>query len=270
MEHSTRTRFSSRLVFLAALAGVHAAALAQSSTTPMGSGSSADMPNGPSSVSPSPAPSTSTNPSPSGSTYNSSPSTTDMQPYGPTSAGTSSYASGSSAYYDSNRYSWMPFTTSGYVGFGLGNGKLNTTCVAGLECADPDGAFHIYTGGMFSQWAGIELGYTQLDGADRNGGTTKVKGLSLLLTAGVPLGDYFDAHIKAGGTYGWTKVTAAAGVPIATGSENGFGWSYGAGLAWNFSRNWGLTVDWDRHHLKFVGDDKQDVDVATLGLRYRF
>ncbi|MGC4061511.1 MAG: hypothetical protein QM749_11985 [Aquabacterium sp.] len=45
---------------------------------------------------------------------------------------------------------------------------------------------------------------------------------------------------------------------------------YGAGLSWDFTRNWSATLDWDRHHLKYAGDQKENTDVATIGLKYRF
>jgi opacity protein-like surface antigen len=177
-------------------------------------------------------------------------------------------ASGDSSY--SGADSWLPYTTAGYIGLSVGNGKLNTSCVAGQSCDDPNGAVHIYTGGMFSPYFGVQLGYFQLGNADRNGDTTKVSGVNLVLTGVAPLGSNFSLVGRVGGTYGWTKTSVGLGVPAASGDENGFGASYGAGLSWDFNRNWSATLDWDRHHLKYAGDQKENTDVATIGLKYRF
>ena len=153
---------------------------------------------------------------------------------------------------------------------GIGNGKLNTACAPGQSCDDPNGAVSIYTGGMFSPYFGIQLGYFQLGNANRNGDTTKVSGVNLVLTGVAPLGSQFSLVGRLGGTYGWTKTSVGFGVPAASGDANGFGASYGAGLSWDFTRNWSATLDWDRHHLKYAGDQKENTDVATIGLKYRF
>lgn len=186
-------------------------------------------------------------------------------PTEPTSAG---YMSNSGAGHSST--SWLPYTTSGYVGLSLGNAKLDTDCVAGFSCDDPKGAFQVYTGGMMSPYFGVQLGYLQVDDTDRNGGTTKVSGANIVLLGVAPLGPTFSLLGRVGGTYGWTKTSVGALVPAPSGNRNGFGPSFGAGVSWDFDRNWSLTADWDRHHLKFAGDEKRNVDVATLGIKYRF
>ena len=182
-------------------------------------------------------------------------------PTEPTSAG---YASSNSS------YSWLPYTTSGYVGLSIGNGKLNTDCLPGLSCDDFKGAVNVFTGGMFTPNFGLQLGYFRLGDADRNGGTTKVSGVNLVLTGVAPLSQTFSLVGRVGGTYGWTDTSVGLGVPAAAGSRNGFGASYGAGLSWDFDRNWSATLDWDRHHLKYAGDEKINTDVATIGFKYRF
>jgi len=169
-----------------------------------------------------------------------------------------------------SKSSWMPYTTSGYVGLSVGNAKLDTDCVAGLNCDDPKSNFHVYTGGMFSPYLGLQVGYLYLNNADRNGGTTKVSGANLVLVGVAPLSQTFSLLGRIGGTYGWTKTSVGALVPAPSGDRNGFGPSFGAGVSWDFNRNWSLTADWDRHKLKFAGDEKKNVDVATLGIKYRF
>lgn len=171
----------------------------------------------------------------------------------------------------SSSSSWLPYTTSGYIGLSVGSAKLNTDCAAGLSCGDPNGSFQIYSGGMFSPYFGVQLGYLQLRDADRNDGTTKVSGANVVLLGVAPLGSTVSLLGRIGGTYGWTKTSVGLlALTTPSGSRNGFGPSIGAGLSLDFSRNWSLTADFDRHHLKFAGDEKKNVDVAMLGVKYRF
>lgn len=185
-------------------------------------------------------------------------------PTEPTAAGYGSSSAGQT------RESWLPYTTAGYIGLSLGNGKLDSNCVAGQACDDPSGAVHLYTGGMFTPFLGIQLGYFRLGDTDRNGGTIKISGANLVLTGVAPLAPTFSLVGRVGGTYGWTETSVGVGVPAAAGDRTGFGASYGAGLSWDFTRNWSATLDWDRHHLKFAGDERKKLDVATIGLKYRF
>lgn len=171
----------------------------------------------------------------------------------------------------SPRYSWIPYTTSGYIGLSLGNGDIDASCTPGLRCEDPHGAVHIYTGGMITPYIGVQLGYFRLDDTERNGGETKISGVNLVLVGVLPLGSQFSLVGRAGGTYGWTDVsTGVGGVTLTDDDEKGFVPSYGAGVSWDFHRNLSLTLDWDRHHLKYPGGDKHDTDIATIGLKYRF
>ena len=178
-------------------------------------------------------------------------------------------AAGPGAGYGSG-YSWLPYTTSGYVGLSIGAADIDSSCAPGTQCDDPDGAIHIFTGGMFNPNFGLQLGYFRLNDADRNGGKTKISGVNLVLTGIAPLTNTFSLVGRVGGTYGWTDVSAAPGVVTATGDETGFGAAYGVGVAWDFNRNWSVTLHWDRHHLKFPGDDKKNTDIATIGFKYRF
>lgn len=193
-------------------------------------------------------------------------SSSDMAlPSEPTSAG----PSGSSRF-DSRRQSWIPYTSNGYVSIAYGGADFgDLSCATGFNCDNPDWAVKVNTGGMLNEWVGIELGYIHTGNADRNGGDARARGVNLSLTGFLPLNYGFSLMAKVGGTYGWTKLSGtAAGTP--RGSEEGFGVAYGAGLSFDFNPNWSLTLEWERHRMKFAGDDDRDVDLATLGVRYRF
>lgn len=186
-------------------------------------------------------------------------------PSEPTAAGPATYGG-----YDPARESWIPYTSSGYIGISGGKPDLKTGCVAGLSCEDPDSAWSIFLGGQFNPYLGLQLGYLQLQDAERNGGDTKVRGVNISLTGAVPLGSNFSLNGRVGGTYGWTKTSVGTLVPAPSGNEEGFGVAYGVGASWDFDRHWSVTLDWDRHRLKYAGDQKKDTDIASIGLRYRF
>jgi hypothetical protein len=31
-----------------------------------------------------------------------------------------------------------------------------------------------------------------------------------------------------------------------------------------------VVAQWDRHHMKFAGRDRENVDAASIGLKYKF
>lgn len=170
--------------------------------------------------------------------------------------------------YDSSQ-SWLPYTTRGYVGISGGKADYDVPCTAGFDCDDSNEAFKIYTGGMLNQNFGLELGYLQGGEADRAGGNVKARGVNISLVGLLPFNETFEAFGKVGGTYGWTKTSASALSGADTGKEEGGGVSYGVGLNVFFTPNWGAVVEWERHRFHFASG-KEDVDLATVGLKYRF
>lgn len=165
--------------------------------------------------------------------------------------------------------SWLPYTTRGYVGISGGKADYDVPCTAGFSCDDSNEAFKIYTGGMLNQNFGLELAYLQGGEADRAGGNVKARGVNISLVGLLPFNETFEAFGKVGGTYGWTKTSASALSGVETGKEEGGGVSYGVGLNVFFTPNWGAVVEWERHRFHFASG-KEDVDLATVGLKYRF
>jgi OOP family OmpA-OmpF porin len=168
-----------------------------------------------------------------------------------------------------NGPSWIPYTASGYVGLNVGRGEYNTACGAGLTCDDSNSAFKLYTGGMFNRWLGLEFGYLNVGDADRNGGATRAQGVNLSLVATLPLGERFNIYGKAGTTYGRTKTSAVGGAPVLAGKENGWGPSVAIGASVHINRNWTAVLEHERHEFRFVGG-REDVDMTSLGVKYRF
>ncbi|QHJ01659.1 outer membrane beta-barrel protein [Xylophilus rhododendri] len=170
-----------------------------------------------------------------------------------------------------DRASYIPYTSAGYVGIAAGQSKYkvgNGNNSFGYD--NKDTAFKLYGGGMFNQNLGLELGYVNFGEITRGGGDTKAQGLNLSLLAKAPLGDRFDVFGKVGTTYGWTKTSSNAASGVPGGKENGFGVSYGVGASYYFTPQVAATLEYESHDLKFAGTGKDRVELVTVGLRYNY
>jgi len=164
--------------------------------------------------------------------------------------------------------SWIPGTSYGYVGGSVGRTDYDSGGCLGFSCDNNATGFKLFTGGRFSRYFGVELGYVNLGNADRNGGQIKAQGANLSALGIVPIGDRFNIFGKLGGIYGWTETsTIISGLPA--GKEDGLGLSYGAGLQFDINKSIGLRVDWDRYRLKYVGQ-RENADLYSVGVVYKF
>jgi OmpA-OmpF porin, OOP family len=168
-------------------------------------------------------------------------------------------------------YSLLPYTKRGYVGLNLGKSEYSDEqCGAGaFACDDADLAGTLYTGGMFNEWLGMELGYVNMGKSDRAGGRTEAQGLNVSLVGRIPI-QQFSVFAKGGTTYGRTKVTADALSLVPSGKESGWGASYGAGVGLDVSPATSVVLEWARHDFHYAGIGKQDATLTSLGLKYRF
>lgn len=168
-------------------------------------------------------------------------------------------------------YSLLPYTRRGYVGLNLGQSDYGAlSCGAGgFSCDDKDVGGMLYTGGMFNDWLGLELGYLNMGRVDRAGGRTEAQGLNVSLVGRLPL-QQFNVFAKGGTTYGRTKVSADALSLVPTGNETGWGVSYGAGVGLELTPAASVVLEWARHDFHVAGNGKQEIDLTSLGVKYRF
>jgi len=156
------------------------------------------------------------------------------------------------------------------LGVGVGQSKIHSDCAGNFTCDNRDTAWKLYAGGKFNRYFGMEFGYNDFGKVDQSGGRTKAFAANITFTAGVPIGDRFDIFAKGGGAYGRTDVSSDASLGLATGTKSNFEGTYGVGASYAITRNWQVRADWDRFNLDFVGQGKQNVDMATGSLQYRF
>lgn len=170
----------------------------------------------------------------------------------------------------SQGYSVLPWTQQGYVGLNVGKPELRNDCgLGGFTCDDADASFHIYTGGMFNQWLGLEVGYLNFGRAERAGGRTRAHGLNLSVVGRVPVGPV-NLFAKAGGTYARTEVTADPLSGVPTGKADGWGGAYGGGVGYDFGRNSSVVLEYTRQDFQFPGVGRKAANATSLGYVYRF
>jgi opacity protein-like surface antigen len=99
--------------------------------------------------------------------------------------------------------------------------------------------------------------------------TWKGDGLGIFAVGVLPF-DPFSVFGKLGAVYSKVKVDATSSVlGAASASEHHTGLGWGVGAGYEFTRNLGARLEFERVRLKFQGE-KADADLVTLGLHYRF
>lgn len=165
-------------------------------------------------------------------------------------------------------YSIIPYSTQGYVGVNAGQPKYDTPCVEGFVCNNRTTSYKLYTGGMFTPFLGGELAYVNMGRAQRAGGRTEAHGINLSLVGRMPVGAV-NLFAKAGATYGRTKV-GGDDLLVTTGTDKGWGGSYGLGVGFDVTRASSIVLEWERHDFRFRGLGREHVDSTSLGYVHRF
>jgi OOP family OmpA-OmpF porin len=182
----------------------------------------------------------------------------------------SSSTSSSTGMSTSSNYSFYA-PGSRYFGLNIGQSDFSLPGGTGAFPSDnKDTSYNIYGGSYFNNNFGLELGYTDFGKANRGGGETEAQGINLSLVGRLPLSNSFNLLGKLGTTYSHTRVSSSPASGIASGSESGWGVSYGIGAEWAFTPALSAVLAWDEHDVKFSGTGNERISTTSLGLRYRF
>ena len=159
--------------------------------------------------------------------------------------------------------------SAGYVGGSIGQSKFKADC-AGADCDTNDTSFRIFGGYQFTPNIAAELGYTDL-------GKLKVKvppfgtgdiGVTAWDLSAVGLWPIGQFSIL--GRLGLARVDAKPGGIFSGNSETKNGVTWGLGGQYDFNRNLGIRVEFQRFKADAGGGDTADVDNLSLGVLWRF
>lgn len=168
-----------------------------------------------------------------------------------------------------------------YAGLSLGQSKFSDECsqLPGFSCDDKDTAFRIFGGYQFHPNIGVELGYADLGkakfSASGTGGSVsgeeKFTAWDLVAVGSYPVGTSFSVYGKLGLYYGKAEASANAVIgpfgASASDSETGTDFTYGLGAGFDFNKNFGARIEWQRYN---GFSDASNLDVFSLGVLYRF
>lgn len=184
----------------------------------------------------------------------------------------------------------------GYVGGDIGvRNSYKLDCISGLECdkkANRSGRIYAgYTLGSneflgkenigsieFSNFliGSADGGIVNKDGVATQG-RGKVKGVALVHSSAMKLGNDFSLVTRVGASYAHGTVdyaTTAGKNDYGRGgkdSRNTFGLTYGVGMAYALDKNWSLNADWNYVPVKFSDKGKNNgVNMFSLGAAYHF
>jgi OOP family OmpA-OmpF porin len=166
----------------------------------------------------------------------------------------------------------------GYIGASIGQSDLNVDCAGTITCDTKDTGFKIFGGYMFTPNLGIEGAYFDLGKSTQSGvvppfGTVtaefKASGFAVYGVALAPI-DQFSVFAKLGIASTKVKLSGTvSGLGSASDSETNTNVAWGLGAGYNFTKNLGVRLEWERFRAEFQGE-KEDVDLLSVGLNYRF
>lgn len=160
-----------------------------------------------------------------------------------------------------------------YVGASVGATDYRLDCSGASSCDKRDTGFKVFGGYMFTPNFGVEGSYFDLGKArgsiDATSAEAKVSGAALYGIAVAPIQD-FSVFAKLGVAYTHAKADFNSPGLSASDSEDSFQPAYGLGGGYQFTRNVGARVEWERFRAKYPGGQKDDTDLFSLGVTYRF
>jgi len=151
-----------------------------------------------------------------------------------------------------------------------------------------DTGFNVFGGYQFNQYFGLDLAWVDLGeasyrgsffGTPVTGGTVKLSGLNFSAVGTIPLNPSFALFGKLG-VFAWNaKSSDTTGGFSFSATDKGADLSVGLGASYNFTKNVGVRLEWERFKVG-GGEDagsglpnvtsSANVDLLSLGLVYKF
>lgn len=166
----------------------------------------------------------------------------------------------------------MPSLSSAYVGGSLGQSKMKLDCTGLSNCDDKDTAWRIFGGFQINRNFSAELGYSDLGKAKFTApgvdGKFEASAFDLSAIGAWPIANEFSVFGRLGVYEGKVKV---GGTGVISSDKNKAGLTFGLGGQYDFNRNLGLRLEWQRYAKMDSGaGGKSDVDSFSIGALWRF
>lgn len=164
-----------------------------------------------------------------------------------------------------------------YAGGSIGQADYECEASPGLACDTKDTAWKILGGYQVNRNFAVEFGYTNLGELSVSGAgariTLETTAWEVVGLGSFPVANQFSIYGKLGFYRGEADVSS--NVAGGSGSRNSTDLTYGLGARYDFSRNLGMRVEWQRYGKveapsTTVSAGDSDIDVLSLGVVWRF
>ena len=167
-----------------------------------------------------------------------------------------------------------------YLAVNLGQSNAKNGCpnlvAAGQSCDDISSAYGVFGGYQFNKYLGAEAGYTYLGEFTASQSamdlTNKVKGYELLGVGTFPINPQFEVYGKVGAFFWNVKESCTGTCTFNSQTETGNKLTYALGAQYNFTKNVGGRVQYQRY--QDVGNasttGQSDYDVLSVGVVFKF
>ena len=155
-----------------------------------------------------------------------------------------------------------------YAGASVGQSTSDCGRIAG--CDDKDTAYRIFGGYKFHPNIAVEGGYSPLGEISGSGIKAESNAWDIVGVGSWPLGNNFSVLGKLGFYNAEMKLSGAA-----SGKKTTTDLTYGVGGQYDFNRNLGLRLEWNRYSGVKAPDiagssSDTDIDVLSVGALWRF
>jgi OOP family OmpA-OmpF porin len=144
-----------------------------------------------------------------------------------------------------------------YLGAGVGSMGVDVGGFSG-----DDVGYKVFGGWMFNPYVGAEVEYMDGGTAEDAGVEIDISGFNASLRGAYPFGEQFTVFAKVGMLF-WDADVSSFEV---SGSDDGEDFSWGVGLGFDFSDNFGVTVEYQGFEI----EDTDTVDLISAGLVWKF
>ena len=169
-------------------------------------------------------------------------------------------------------------SAQGFVGASIGQSDIDEEITTGLITSGTvdakDTGWKIFGGYMFNRHFGVEAAYVNLgevsysgtfSGFPVTGGKVEVTGFNIAALGSYPISEQFSVFGKLG-LFMWDAEASdtTAGIPFSS-TADGTDVSFGVGVSYNFTRNFGLRAEWELFQT-----DEADATLLSVGAVFRF